>query len=1371
MVDGSIFSFLSNYKRFKSIYNECLGMELEIKHGCYSGATRTGRTISELFIKMIAKTHEQSSELFFHEGYYGNQVWNDLYHIIQVCHDEGLIDDDIFSDYEDIRKWGNKSAHGNNYRLNVEETSFKIHEKIFRLSKDCYKRFDNKNLGGYSEEYVLNLDYLDKNDKFSHEQLLEHLHNINKDEFEIDEIIDYISNKKIYLSINDFNDITSDYISEINNLDIFEDDLKSKDYITDDDVELIKENFNQNIHNELFNKLYDFTEKLFDSIKEIFKEYDEEIITFDKIDSLISLNEDKKDIYRYIKSLALSLSRDILMDIRDELNNVPVSKIDKNNRYVVEFPNLEIVETEDKVFLKEAEDKIKLDEDQLAAVQYSGEKPLVINAGPGSGKTRVIIERVVYLVKELGVHPSTVLVITFTRKATEELRERLKIDTDLSINEINQMRISTIHSFCRFIISKYEDVPYNYLLRNGERGLFISNNKRYLGFIQESFIYPNYVKHITDSYNEYFNFGLEKEKLVDYIFSKYDVNDDYFVFIDDFYKDKSPIISPPYNYIKSNGYARDWHFTLHNQVAESYELFKELLDSKNACDNNHLLEKANEILDDEFNLNNLQYTNILIDEFQDTDYKQKELFDKLLKIRETFTVVGDADQSIYEWRGASQDFFNEYANRDDFKLITLHNNYRSTRDLVEFNEELIKDHRKIPKEIKSKDKKYTLPVYHLSNYNSEEEITNIVNIIKTLKNDNKIKYYSDIALLFRSNYGIENMIQTLETEDIPYYLKDKKDLGDQDEVKAILTLLWYLIPYNKFYFKPGFDDYLNLYGFTDEKYSSSKIFKLSEETMKVLSDIQKNYERKLLNWGRNNVPYGHRKSPERLYWSIFNELSNEKLESFFNQIDIYDIAELDKYGLNKIGIKNEHDVNFFLELSKLKALINDKSIKNYEKPSTLEVFYKLLNITDYYDEINIQRNKVSKKIKSNLALISEVIYDYENIVGKYNYKGLFDYLSSILPSYSCPIHDMEDNLNKVHIMTVHKSKGLEYPVVILGSLRRNLSNDISSRNKFETPINCLKHKPDFEFEEKDKKYEEEMRVIYVATTRAEELLILSSIDENRTPMFLNPIKENFNRIRDLEPYNLNSIPKIKSSGKKKEITKFPELNFDEIMRDYLFCPYYYDISNNFKFRNNNNDNSFSEMRIHSILSKLFKKKNVTNEYMDKLIKKTKESYNIKEGTEVALILNKIPKFWNESGQYYDVLEDGMDLGVSMVMKFCDLNGKIDLIVKEGGNDISIVQFVGTNRNIERFESVYADYYQYYAYILSELDFAKDYNIKNIILHSIKENKVYKFEFNERKKKIILKRLNKITKEIVYENYKKHTNNCNFCEFKDNPCKG
>ena len=118
--------------------------------------------------------------------------------------------------------------------------------------------------------------------------------------------------------------------------------------------------------------------------------------------------------------------------------------------------NFEAVRKAEKCVVREIPPEVELDDFQKEAVRYT-DRPLVINAGPGAGKTRVIIERVVHLINE-GAEPRSILVITFTNKAADELRERFKKDTKLELNIINQMRISTIHSFCPSILSDFCDI-------------------------------------------------------------------------------------------------------------------------------------------------------------------------------------------------------------------------------------------------------------------------------------------------------------------------------------------------------------------------------------------------------------------------------------------------------------------------------------------------------------------------------------------------------------------------------------------------------------------------------------------------------------------------------------------------------------------------------------------------------------------------------------------------------------------------------------------------------------------------------------------------------------------------------------------------
>ena len=106
MTKSSIFSFLNSYSHFENIYNECMDMEIELKHECYKGVVRSARTISELLIKKIAKTHDDYDNVFFEYNEWGRHL-KSLYNIIEICHEEGLIDDEIYENYHIIRKKGN----------------------------------------------------------------------------------------------------------------------------------------------------------------------------------------------------------------------------------------------------------------------------------------------------------------------------------------------------------------------------------------------------------------------------------------------------------------------------------------------------------------------------------------------------------------------------------------------------------------------------------------------------------------------------------------------------------------------------------------------------------------------------------------------------------------------------------------------------------------------------------------------------------------------------------------------------------------------------------------------------------------------------------------------------------------------------------------------------------------------------------------------------------------------------------------------------------------------------------------------------------------------------------------------------------------
>ena len=363
----------------------------------------------------------------------------------------------------------------------------------------------------------------------------------------------------------------------------------------------------------------------------------------------------------------------------------------------------------------------------------------------------------------------------------------------------------------------------------------------------------------------------------------------------------------------------------------------------------------------------------------------------------------------------------------------------------------------------------------------------------------------------------------------------------QDEVKAVLALLWYMLPFDPTriaYYGDG-GQWINLSSFSDTYYESSKVFKLSLKTQDILDRIEREYHYNVVNIKNNFKPLdSSAKSTSIMY--VVRDYADDTLEEIFRRVGVVDLSLYSREELKHIGITDEHDLDFFTASNDLKSSLREVRL------TSLQVYYELLKITGFLDELFSRNDFEAKKAALNLSLISEIISDYENIMGKYDLVGLFNYLYRSLKYYSCPINQEEDNSQKVHIMTVHKAKGLEYPVVITASIKdrsfplkfspqrkahvfnnypvyptpnRFLKFILSSEcklcfNVYPTPNRFLKYKMSedrepFEFDR------EEERVVYVANTRAEELLILSTVlprTGSRTPVVLRDFEKDLVKI-------------------------------------------------------------------------------------------------------------------------------------------------------------------------------------------------------------------------------------------------------------------
>jgi DNA helicase-2/ATP-dependent DNA helicase PcrA len=1362
----SIFNFLDEDPKFKQIYEECLAFENNILNKYESVTLRTGRVICQLLIEKIAKTDSELRNQFFGLDENGNEKRIKLFEVIKACHHKHLIDKKTRQMYFTVKGYGDPTSHGKNYGQYDISDCKKVHEIIFNLAKGCFKIFHEDDL---RFDFIDNLEYKYNLDdvepvQFTLKQRNDFVNKIYEDEINKAKFKNYLKLNKIYLnkdSINSSMEEYNEFILDDAKLNMF---LDKNSHVTESNLAEFLSYFEPSEKFNILNNLRIMNKQLLDNISPYLNDFPEEFSIEFVLSKINDSNEESREKLEIIKELCDNFLNDDLEVLTTELNNNPIIVEDDHGREISTYKKYDVVKDDYGFRIVEVEKNIFLDEDQEKAVNYpiDGGKPLVINAGPGSGKTRVLIERVKFLIKN-GAIPSTILLITFTNEATNELRNRLKYETDLGINVVNEIRISTVHSFCRYLLSEYEKVPYNYLERYGEKGLFFNKYKKDLGFTDYAEI-PDYEFSIAieRKYDYYFNFGLYEEDFANHIRTYVDYNQKvdpaFKKFVDEF-KELNDGKFPSFNQIEEANkvnrtrlYTTSYYYEKFIKIVESYPKYKNLLEEHKSCDDNYLLEKAYGILCN----HKTSFKHVLIDEFQDTDYHLKQIFDKLKENATTFTIVGDSDQSIYGWRGALPHYFEEIIapeNRENIEYVELHTNYRSTSDLVDFNEEFIRQKRNVPKNLRAK-KQYKTPVYHLKG-DELNEFSNIIYVIKSLISDN-VKKLSDIAVLFRSNYRAESFVQALKSENIPYYLKGNKDLLERDEIKIILTLFWYLTPYDRYSLVYRGDDFLNLSAFSNDFFKD--YFKFSQKTKDVLDEMQSNFENKVKSIGRKHYHKPNQHVRVLSYSEVFNQ-DFSIIKGVIDEIDQVNISDLTEEELIELGIDDANDLEFFLRLNDLKYRMfygNDN-----EKPTTLDIFNELIHINGYIDELSIRDTLEAKKTENNLATVSRIIKDYESIKNnRRDYVGLFNYLNGILAAYSSYIDESETYDDEIHVMTVHKSKGLEYPVVIIASLNdgefpREYRNDYP----FPTDIKYLEHKPDDLDSEKKIHYQEEMRMIYVAATRAKELLILSTKSDD--VQFLDDLKRSSNiKIEKLNTKNTHMIPKIESSKVKSNKNMVPELFVEDILRNYVVCPHLYYICNDVRFAMNVSDDYHVEMVLHNLLNNIHSQKNLTISDINSKIDSILEYHNLSSNKYDYEIISNVENYWKEYGSGYDVFKSNFI--VSKELDDCNLYGTIDLIIKDD-DGYSIVQFIGSDKRITNIR-YYELILHFYASALRENIEFKDKKLNRIILHSLHDNSVIvDVNIKDIYENYGLRELNKISANILNKRFEKN-GDCEICEY-------
>lgn len=987
-----------------------------------------------------------------------------------------------------------------------------------------------------------------------------------------------------------------------------------------------------------------------------------------------------------------------------------------------------------------------LNEDQQKVVEYNGNKPLLVEAGPGSGKTRVIIERVKFLINELKVNPSSLLVITFTRKAANELKDRLF--EDIPKNIINEMQISTIHSFCLDFLKKRGNVTNLIDDDSGEkRRLFIQKYKYKLGFKNEFYLADYQIPSVINKFDEYTTFKVDIDGLIDYIKQTRPIDKEYVDFVNSFK------FFPSKKVRENEKFKKSWYNARFLQTPKAYVKYLELLDLFNAVDYNTVQIKFLESLKEN---PETQYTNILVDEFQDTDPVQAEIFEILLKNAESFTAVGDVDQSIYSFRGSFRDYFEEFYNKYNAELISLNYNYRSTNNIIRTSEAFIKPQRK------EYSKKYLVGArnedkasYILESLDPQEEAQKIFNLIKDLKDNGKIRQYSDVAILYRSivsNKNIPFLIDEFKKNDISYHISGTEDLIESDEVKSILTLFYYIA--RKLDHSYGMSnlekEWLNLRAFCGIDFIP-KFRKLAVETKRYLMELQENFENDVLKTEKEvYFELTGKKSRKKKFNGVFTR-NEDVLIEIFKRVN-KPVVDLDL-------IEDTGDREFFTELEKLRE--NVFSSDEEDKLTILEVYYELLNLCGYFDDLVINNGDYELELE-NLSKISRTIFNYESIISANDVRGLFFFLTNVIEGYGTSSSDVDG----VQLMTVHKAKGLEFPVTIVSSLSEynfplaprdpmREKDNINKDDTFYTPNKFLEYKDCSEADEVNLGLAEENRVIYVAMTRAQDILVLSVV--GKMPEEICKISNYFNKNLDLDNMSISSV------GSKPEENKL-NLSYSSFA-DYNNCPWRYNLLNKLHFKVSQKEVTKMGSIIHEALDVINQEIKDAGEISKENIEKiAKDTYYLHGGTDEEFddYMDSIFDYYNEIG--FDITVVDSEVPFSIDRDNYRFNGAIDLIYKNQNGEYGILDYKNTifkDYNREKYAQ------QLLTYILALKNDSKycDIEITEAKIYAIKSRSLIDFNIGESRLATQKEEIQN-TADLInsHEFNKNESSYCNICEF-------
>jgi len=702
--------------------------------------------------------------------------------------------------------------------------------------------------------------------------------------------------------------------------------------------------------------------------------------------------------------------------------------------------------------------EIVLNPEQKEAVEYT-DGPLLIIAGAGTGKTRVISEKIKYLIKRKGIKASEILAVTYTEKGAMEMEERVGefIDTRIELPHI-----STFHGLCF------------YILQNDGLHIGVSTDFKLLSKAEQLLlIYENFDKLQLDYYKPLSNpTSCLKDLLV--LFGNLKSEN---ITVDEY----QALAELSQHKLKDSTVSEEEMRVLEEEVtkiqeeAKAYENYNQILRDNNVLDYGDIIQFTYELFTKRPNIlakyqNKFKY--VLVDEYQDTNIVQNEIIKLISDKHKRLCVVGDDDQSVFHFQGASLDnILNFQEVYQDVKKVVLNRNYRSGQKILDASYDLIKNNN--PDRLEDM---YDISKKLISDGEDKSEINKVIcksweseleYIAQNIKDLHKEGLpYKEMAVLFRSHKVGSYLLPIFKNYNIPYYVVEGPGLYEQEEIRAIRNMI-------KFLANP--DDSLSLFDVLKQDYFSINFMLLLQ-----LSNLARSRDVSL--------------------WKILNNHIKDLKNSNSDNMSLFDM-----------DLEDDISEGLFTTVDKLKELIAMQA-QNSAVHMMYEFLYGKFNYINYIEEK--YKDTLSEK-EQKIANLSK----FYRRVEKFEYSSTDRSLASFDRMLDIFIEAGEDpdqeavniDADAVSLLSIHKSKGLEFDTVFLMGLAQRKFPTANRSAKIAIPKELINSTPNTSAKHK----QEERRLMYVAMTRAKRKLFL--LTSKLSPGSVNEVKPSvfFDEVPDI----------------------------------------------------------------------------------------------------------------------------------------------------------------------------------------------------------------------------------------------------------------